>query len=924
MEYINDKKISDTEYQRDGAVEGGDVNTFRDDRPEYSRGGRGRRGGAHRSDNWRSDPSGGGGGNRDDNEEYRGGRGGYRGGRGGRGGGRGRGSYNAWTNRETRDEDNASPAAADAAGDRACASNASTAPAPASAPAPAPAPAPAAAPTPASAPVSAPEKAPASLPVETGGFAPPAHERREAVSEPWSREDDRGYGRGGRGGYRSGGRNYDGGFGGRGGRGGRRYYDAEEEGGGGYRRRDYDDGEGEEGGYSRNYDSGYGGGGYRRGGYGGRGGRGGRRYYDDEDDYGEGGDRGGGTGNEDDDYEDGGYDAYRRGGSRWRRGGYGRDYDYDRPRGRGERGGRRDFRSFRNEDDVMEESGGAQGNAWASSPAPTEARTAPQESAPAPATTAGAVALRSAVPDPAKAGEDVTSPAPQQTQSGIRRVTRASHLRRNCHDEAKVMELFEHRHRQTGISLENYDSIPVEMVPRDVKPVEDFADLLVEPALAANIERCGYKKPTPVQRYGIPVALSGSDLMACAQTGSGKTAAFLIPVVQYMLVHGVSPARQRKSYPIALVLAPTRELAVQIFDEVRKLTFNTDIFYDVVYGGTRYPQRFEQDILVACPGRLRDMFNEEYLSFSAIKFLILDEADRMLEMGFEEQIEELVASRYTDMPTVDERQTFMFSATFPQRILNLAKRYLRRKYYLLTVGRVGSTTKNITQTIEHVPDNEKMDRLLQIIYGHEMSDMVLIFVETKKMAEDVNRRLHREGISSTTIHGDRRQQDREAALEDFKQKVTPILVATDVASRGLDIPDVAHVVQFDLPQEMDDYTHRIGRTGRAGNKGIATAFYNRNNRRLALDLHKYFSEHGQEIPKWFQQEAELVEGEALLSRDMGGGGRRRGGGGGGGGGGHRSGGPGGRGGGGGSWGDSRPSAPSGGGRRGGGVDDGGF
>ncbi|KAG5492186.1 hypothetical protein GH5_01094 [Leishmania sp. Ghana 2012 LV757] len=879
MDYITDKKVSDTEYQ-DGAVEG-DVNTFRDDRRVYSRGGRGPRGGAHRSDNWRSGPSGGGGGgDYDDGGEYRGGRRSYR---GGRGGSRGRGSYNTWTNREAVDEANASPSSPDAAGADARIY------------------------TPASAPVSAPEgaqvRAPANPPAETGSIAAPAHEGRDAASEHWNREDDRGYSRGG---YRGGGRNYDGGYGGRGGRGGRRYCDPEEEGGGGYRRRDVDDFEGEEGGYSRNHDTGY-----RRGG---RGGRGSRRYYDVEDDYGEGGDRGRGGDREDDDYEEGGFEAYRRGGTRGRRGGYGRDYDYDRPCGRGDRGGRRDFRSFNHEDNAAEKSGAAHDNVWASSPAPTETRVAPQESTPAPQTATGVFAPRQADPAPASTEEGAYSAAPQQTQSGIRRVTRAAHLRRNCHDDAKIIELFEHRHRQSGVSLENYDSIPVEMVPRDVKPVEDFADLLVEPELAANIERCGYKKPTPVQRYGIPVALSGSDLMACAQTGSGKTAAFLIPVVQYLLVHGVSPARQRKSYPIALVLAPTRELAVQIFDEVRKLTFHTDIFYDVVYGGTRYPQRFEQDILVACPGRLRDMFNEEYLSFSAIKFLILDEADRMLEMGFEEQIEELVASRYTDMPTVDDRQTFMFSATFPQRILNLAKRYLRRKYYLLTVGRVGSTTKNITQTIEHVPDNEKMDRLLQIIYGHEMSDMVLIFVETKKMAEEVNRRLHREGISSTTIHGDRRQQDREAALEDFKQKVTPILVATDVASRGLDIPDVAHVVQFDLPQEMDDYTHRIGRTGRAGNKGIATAFYNRNNRRLALELHKYFSEHGQDIPKWFQQEAELVEGEAMLSRDIGGG-RRRGGGGGGGGG---------RGGRGGSWGDSRPSAPPGGGRRGGGMDDGGF
>ncbi|KAG5466891.1 hypothetical protein LSCM1_01068 [Leishmania martiniquensis] len=863
MDYITEAKTSNTEYKGDGTVES-DVNTFRDNHCAYSRGGRGPRGGAHRSDNWRSGPSGGG--DCDDSGEYHGGRGSYR---GGRGGGRGRGSYNSWSNREAVGEDSANCSSPSAAGADIRILSSALAPA--------------------SAPEVAQARAPANLPTETGGVAAPVQESREAASEHWNREDDRGYSRGGRGGYR-------GGYSSRGGRGGRRYCDPEEEVGvGDNRRRDFDDFEGGEASYSHNYD-----GGYRRGGYASRGGRGGD--------------------GEDDSYGEGGFEAYRRGGGRGRRGGYGREYDYDRPRGRGDRGGRRDFRSFHNEDDVAEKPSAVQENVWASSPAPTEVRVAPEEATSASKVTAALRAPQAAIPAPATAEEDASSRAPQQTEPGIRRVTRAPHLRRNCHDDAKVMELFEHRHRQSGVSLENYDSIPVEMVPRDVKPVEDFADLLVEPALAANIERCGYKRPTPVQRYGIPVALSGSDLMACAQTGSGKTAAFLIPVVQYMLVHGVSPARQRKSYPLALVLAPTRELAVQIFDEVRKLTFNTDIFYDVVYGGTRYPQRFEQDILVACPGRLRDMFNEEYLSFSAIKFLILDEADRMLEMGFEEQIEELVASRYTDMPTVDERQTFMFSATFPQRILNLAKRYLRRKYYLLTVGRVGSTTKNITQTIEHVPDNEKMDRLLQIIYGHEMSDMVLIFVETKKMAEDVNRRLHREGISSTTIHGDRRQQDREAALEDFKQKVTPILVATDVASRGLDIPDVAHVVQFDLPQEMDDYTHRIGRTGRAGNKGIATAFYNRNNRRLALDLHKYFSEHGQEIPKWFQQEAELVEGEALLSRDMGGGRRR---GGGGGGGGPRSGG--GRGGGGGgSWGDSRPSGPPGGGRRGGGLDDGGF
>ncbi|ESS71145.1 ATP-dependent RNA helicase DED1 [Trypanosoma cruzi Dm28c] len=374
--------------------------------------------------------------------------------------------------------------------------------------------------------------------------------------------------------------------------------------------------------------------------------------------------------------------------------------------------------------------------------------------------------------------------------------------------------------------------------------------------------------------------------MACAQTGSGKTAAFLVPVVHYILKHGVSPARERVSYPIAVIMAPTRELALQIYDEVRKLTFRTDIFYDVVYGGTPYPTRFENDILVACPGRLKDIFDRGIVSFSRVKFLVLDEADRMLEMGFEEQIEYLVASRYTDMPQTTERQTLMFSATFPQRILNLAKRYLRQHYYLLTVGRVGSTTKNITQKIVRVQESEKMDKLFEVIYQQKQTDLVLIFVETKRAAEELHYALKSEGIPSATIHGDRRQFDRERALRDFKDGITPILVATDVASRGLDVPNVAHVIQYDLPKEMDDYTHRIGRTGRAGNKGTATSFYNKNNRNLTVDLYNYLKEHEQDIPLWFEEEKENVEGERFLgmSRGRGGGGigGRRGGGGGGG------------------------------------------
>nr|CCD15039.1 unnamed protein product [Trypanosoma congolense IL3000] len=471
-------------------------------------------------------------------------------------------------------------------------------------------------------------------------------------------------------------------------------------------------------------------------------------------------------------------------------------------------------------------------------------------------------------------------PAMEPISTNPNRTQRAPRFRKNCRNEREIELLFERHHQQKGISLENYASIPVDIVPRDIDPVESFEDLFVEPALALNIAKCGYKEPTPVQRYGIPVCLNGNDLMACAQTGSGKTAAFLIPVVHYILKHGVSPAKDGMSHPIAVIMAPTRELALQIYDEVRKLTFRTDIFYDVVYGGTAYPSRFENDILVACPGRLKDIFDRSNVSFSCVKFLILDEADRMLEMGFEDQIEYLVASRYSDMPPSDDRQTLMFSATFPQRILNLAKRYLRPKYYLLTVGRVGSTTKNITQRIQRVPEDEKTDKLFEILYKQKQTDLVLIFVETKRSADYLQSTLNNNGIPSTTIHGDRRQCDRETALTDFKNGIKPILVATDIASRGLDIPNVAHVIQYDLPKEMDDYTHRIGRTGRAGNKGIATSFYDRNNRNLAVDLYHYLREHDQEVPQWLENEKDAVEGERFLGVSRGGN-RRLGGGGGG-------------------------------------------
>eukprot|EP00744_Colponema_vietnamica_P008732 GILI01012450.1.p1 GENE.GILI01012450.1~~GILI01012450.1.p1 ORF type:complete len:454 (-),score=111.85 GILI01012450.1:133-1362(-) len=357
--------------------------------------------------------------------------------------------------------------------------------------------------------------------------------------------------------------------------------------------------------------------------------------------------------------------------------------------------------------------------------------------------------------------------------------------------------------------------------------------------------------------------------------------------MQYLLENGVSPAQERVSCPVAVILAPIRELALQIYDETKKLAFKTDIFCDVAYGGTGYPTRFEQDVLVACPGRLKDLFDRERVSFSCVKFLILDEADRMLEMGFEEQIRYLASSRFSDMPGPDDRQTLMFSATFPKEIRDLARDYLRRRHYLLTVGRVGSTTKNITQRLQWVEDAGKRDALMDIIQDLQDTDLVLVFVETKRLANDLYYYLDKLGIPTETIHGDRAQHEREGALKAFKSGECPVLIATDVASRGLDIPNVAHVIQYDMPSSMDDYTHRIGRTGRAGNKGTAVGFFNKDNYPIASDLITYMKEHDQDIPDWAEEVLDEVAnhnfGKALArGRGRGAGGARGGRGGGGG------------------------------------------
>lgn len=425
--------------------------------------------------------------------------------------------------------------------------------------------------------------------------------------------------------------------------------------------------------------------------------------------------------------------------------------------------------------------------------------------------------------------------------------------------DTRVEEELFSSHSNTGINFDKYQDIPVEAFGEDVPPAcQRFADLDLHPVLKNAIGLCGYDVPTPVQQYALPIILGGRDLMACAQTGSGKTAAFLFPTIGRILADmgdtplsggGYSPT----AHPIALVLAPTRELASQIHDEARKFTYRSLIRPVVVYGGAEFGVQIRDltsgcDILVATPGRLVDMMERGKVSLSKCRFLCLDEADRMLDMGFEKQIRYIVDE--SDMLPVGERQTLMFSATFPKEIQRLAADFLHN-YIFLKVGRVGSTTDFITQHIQFVEEQDKMQHLMDAI--NQIEGLTLIFVETKRAADQLEEELYHAGFPSTSIHGDRSQPERERALESFRSGRTPILVATDVAARGLDISNVAHVINFDMPRDIDDYVHRIGRTGRAGNSGVATAFFNDKNRNLVRELVVLLEEANQEVPSWLSQ-----------------------------------------------------------------------
>ncbi|CAL8101836.1 unnamed protein product [Calicophoron daubneyi] len=417
----------------------------------------------------------------------------------------------------------------------------------------------------------------------------------------------------------------------------------------------------------------------------------------------------------------------------------------------------------------------------------------------------------------------------------------------------------------TGINFDQYDHIPVSATgpdfTEDGASISSFSELALHKILRSNVELAQYERPTPVQKHAIPIIAQKRDLMACAQTGSGKTAAFLIPILNQMIEEGpgdslnaVVESNRRKQFPVALILSPTRELASQIFDDARKFAYRSCIRPCVLYGGADMRTQLTEvskgcNLLVATPGRLIDVIERGRIGLEHCRFLILDEADRMLDMGFEPQIRRIVEQE--NLPPSDKRQTLMFSATFPHEIQMLAKDFLNR-YIFLAVGRVGSTSENITQTIMWVEENAKRDALIDLLANADPAALTLIFVETKRGADSLEEYLYQQHYQVASIHGDRTQDDRELALSCFRSGRTPILVATAVAARGLDIPNVKHVINYDLPSDIEEYVHRIGRTGRVGNLGMATSFFNDKNRNLARGLVELLEEVNQQVPPWLR------------------------------------------------------------------------
>ncbi|CAE7612946.1 unnamed protein product [Symbiodinium natans] len=368
-----------------------------------------------------------------------------------------------------------------------------------------------------------------------------------------------------------------------------------------------------------------------------------------------------------------------------------------------------------------------------------------------------------------------------------------------------------------------------------------------------QIQRAGFKEPTPIQVQGWPIALSGKDMVGVAETGSGKTLAFLLPAVVHI---NAQPFLERGDGPIVLVMAPTRELAVQIQEECNRFGKSSKIKNTCCYGGAqRGPQQRDLrdgvEIVIATPGRLIDFLESRDTNLKRVTYLVLDEADRMLDMGFEPQVRKICSQVRPD------RQTLMWSATWPKDVQKLARDICREDPVHINVGANElRTAHTIRQFVEVVQESDKRSRLRRLLEKVMDGSKILIFCETKRGGDELTREMRTDGFPALCIHGEKKQEERDWVMKEFKEGKSPILVATDLASRGIDVKDIKYVINYDFPNQIEDYVHRVGRTGRAGATGSAYTFFTSDKAKHAKDLIGVLKEAKQQIPEELEKLAQ--------------------------------------------------------------------
>ncbi|CAG8540295.1 5040_t:CDS:10, partial [Acaulospora morrowiae] len=382
-------------------------------------------------------------------------------------------------------------------------------------------------------------------------------------------------------------------------------------------------------------------------------------------------------------------------------------------------------------------------------------------------------------------------------------------------------------------------------------PIKHFRDMKFPPAILDYLKSKGIHRPTPIQVQGLPVVLAGRDMIGIAFTGSGKTLAFSLPLVMFALEEECKLPLIRGEGPIGMIVCPSRELARQTFESISAMIEHlTRDGYPklrslLCIGGISMSDQWHTisegiHIVVATPGRLIDMLEKKKFNLDLCKFLCLDEADRMIDMGFEDDVRTIM-SYFTN-----QRQTLLYSATMPKKIQDFARSALV-KPVIVNVGRAGAANLDVIQEVEYVKQEAKIMYLLECL--QKTPPPVLIFAENKNDVDDIHEYLLVKGVEAVAIHGGKSQEEREFAIRSFKEYKKDVLVASDVASKGLDFPDIQHVINYDMPKEIENYVHRIGRTGRSGRTGVATTFINMNcSEQILLDLKHLLKEAKQRVP----------------------------------------------------------------------------